>query len=203
MSAAENVLFEENAGPALIPVASSALLGASGMVIAWKTPPSLFQTLNAEFGFTVDVCASDWNHQCPKYWTVDTDGLAQEWEGVCWCNPPFDASKGKWTEKAWISAQRGCTAVVLLAVNATEDTEWWHRYATRSSEIRYVRGRPEFIGVDGARVAMRCVLLVMRPGCKGPPLVSSVDKHGRAYAPNDQALRPRTPGLPSAPDVAE
>jgi len=170
-------------------IRSSAWLGASGMVIAWKTPKTLFDTLDAEFGFTRDVCASDWNYQCANYWTVEDDGLAQEWDGVCWCNPPFDATKGKWTEKAWESAQRGCTVVVLLAVNATEDTEWWHRYATRSSEIRYMRGRPNFIGGDGGKVAMRCVLLVMRPGCQGPPLVRSVDKHGQAYAPNEKGQR--------------
>jgi hypothetical protein len=74
---------------------------------------------------------------------------------------------------------------VLLAVNGTEDTEWWHRYALKSSEIRYLRGRPNFLGVDGAKVAMRCVLLVMRPGCQGPPLVTGVCKHGRPYTPNN------------------
>lgn len=181
MRLTESPLFIENACDPVLSVSCHESIGKSGMVIAWKTPPSLFKTLDDEFHFTVDVCASDWNHQCPKYFTVNDDGLMQEWKGICWCNPPFDSSKGKWVEKAWLSAQKGCTAVVLLAVNGTEDTAWWNRYAIQSSEIRYIRGRPEFIGVKGQTVAMRCVLLIMRPKCQGPPLVSSVNKHGRCY----------------------
>lgn len=167
-------------------IRSGAWFGASDMLIAWKTPAPLFGALDAEFGFTVDVCASDWNHQCAKYWDVDADGLAQEWVGVCWCNPPFDESKARWVEKAWRSAQRGATVVVLLKADFLADSEWWHDYVMRSSEIRYMRGRPSFEGMAGKTTSQRCLLIVMRPGCQGPPLLSSVDKNGRAYAPNDK-----------------
>lgn len=167
--------------------ASKDLLGASGMVVSWKTPMPLFQSLNAEFGFTVDVCASDWNHQCARYWTVKDDGLSKEWDGACWCNPPFDESKARWVEKAWRSAQAGATVVMLLKADFLADSEWWHDYVMRSSEIRYMRGRPTFAGMDGKTTSQRCLIVVMRPGCQGPPILSSVDKDGRAYAPNTQA----------------
>lgn len=153
-------------------------LGIRGMTIAWKTPSRLYVTLHKEFRFTRDVCASPWNAQCPDYWTVEDDGLARTWDGVCWCNPPFDRTRGAWARKAWESAQCGVTSVLLIGANAVADTAWWHRYILRSSELRFMRGRPTFTGEAGITTSMRCVLVVMRPYCQGPPQVGSINKHG-------------------------
>ncbi len=46
----------------------------------WETPQKLFDDLNAEFGFTLDPCASHENAKCAKYYTKEDDGLAQSWQ---------------------------------------------------------------------------------------------------------------------------
>ena len=33
----------------------------------WSTPQDLFDELDAEFHFTLDVCASDWNATCDVF----------------------------------------------------------------------------------------------------------------------------------------
>lgn len=33
----------------------------------WPTPQHVFDALDAEFGFTLDVCADGSNHKCPRY----------------------------------------------------------------------------------------------------------------------------------------
>src|SRR5215510_5491819 len=71
----------------------------------WETPQWFFDQLHAEFGFTLDVCASPLNAKCSRYFTRDQDGLAQPWEGVCWCNPPYGRHIGRWLAKARESAQ--------------------------------------------------------------------------------------------------
>lgn len=48
----------------------------------WSTPQVFYDKLNAEFGFTLDPCATDDNHKCDKYFTVDDDGLSQDWGGA-------------------------------------------------------------------------------------------------------------------------
>lgn len=48
----------------------------------WETPQELFDNLNAEFHFTVDVCATKDNAKCEKFFTPEIDGLKQEWLGV-------------------------------------------------------------------------------------------------------------------------
>lgn len=73
----------------------------------WATPQELFDKLNAEYHFTLDVCALPENAKCERYFTPDIDGLKQEWTGVCWCNPPYGREIGKWVEKAYNSAKSG------------------------------------------------------------------------------------------------
>ena len=110
----------------------------------WSTPQHVFDALDAEFGFTVDVCASESNRKCERYFDREADGLAQDWAGeVCWMNPPYGRGIGKWVRKAADSAERGATVVGLLP-NRT-DTGWWQD-VMRASEIRLVRGRLKFGG---------------------------------------------------------
>lgn len=108
----------------------------------WATPQAFFDQLNEEFHFTVDVCAIPENAKCEKFFTPEINGLKQEWEGVCWCNPPYGREIGKWVEKAYIASTFGATVVMLLP--ARTDTKWFHEYIYNKSEIRFVKGRLKF-----------------------------------------------------------
>ena len=48
----------------------------------WETPPELFAELNKEFRFDLDPCATASNAKCARYFTLEDDGLAQNWGGV-------------------------------------------------------------------------------------------------------------------------
>lgn len=107
----------------------------------WATPQDFFDALNAEFNFDVDVCATAENAKCIKYFTAQQDGLKQDWNGVCWMNPPYGRVIGNWVKKAYVSAQNGATVVCLLP--ARTDTKWWHDYCMKGS-VRFIRGRLKF-----------------------------------------------------------
>ena len=107
----------------------------------WETPQDLFDTLDAEFGFDLDVCATDETAKCERYFTPEEDGLAQEWHGTCWMNPPYGDAIATWVAKAAESARSGATVVCL--VPARVDTGWWWDYCRRG-EIRFLRGRLRF-----------------------------------------------------------
>ena len=47
----------------------------------WPTPSWLFEDLNREFNFTVDVASSDENCLCEKHYTEQDNGLEQNWGG--------------------------------------------------------------------------------------------------------------------------
>ena len=110
----------------------------------WSTPQHLFDSLNGIFNFTLDVCASSENTKCASYYTEEQDGLAQEWTGVCWMNPPYGRVIGKWIQKAYESAKAG--AVVIGLLPARTDTKWFHDYIYGKAEVRFIRGRLKFGG---------------------------------------------------------
>lgn len=115
--------------------------GFSSETDEWATPMWLFREYDLEFRFTLDVCATPENAKCKRYFTRSDNGLAQDWSGSCWMNPPYGATIGQWMEKALQESQRGATVVCL--VPARTDTAWWHDYATKG-EIRFLRGRLKF-----------------------------------------------------------
>ena len=105
----------------------------------WATPQGLFDEINKEFNFTLDVCATKENTKCERYYTKEDDGLSQIWEGTVWMNPPYGREIGKWMKKAFESK----TKVVCLVPSRT-DTRWWHDYAMKAEEIRFIKGRLKF-----------------------------------------------------------
>ena len=113
----------------------------------WGTPRDLFEKLDAEFHFDVDVCATTKNAKCSEFWTKTEDGLAQEWTGrVCWMNPPYGREIGNWVRKAYEASLQGATVVCLIP--SRTDTAWWHEWAMRG-EIRFLRGRLRFTDEEG------------------------------------------------------
>ena len=87
------------------------------------TPADYFAKLDARFGFTVDVAASDENRKCSRYWTLRDDGLSQPWGGErVYCNPPY-SDIGPWVRKAWAEPQAQLV-VMLLPADRTE-RPWW------------------------------------------------------------------------------
>ena len=131
----------------------------SSLSVEWGTPQALFDGLNAEFGFTLDVCATPGNAKCARYYSPADDGLRQEWAGVCWCNPPYGREIGKWVRKAFEAVQRGSTVVCLLP--ARTDTNWWHAYVMHG-EVRFLRGRLYFNDGRG-RAPFPSAVVVFRP----------------------------------------
>jgi phage N-6-adenine-methyltransferase len=124
-------------------IASTAHL--SSVKDEWATPVDLFAELDAEFHFTLDVCASDGNAKCERYFTVADNALAQEWTGVCWMNPPY-SEMDRWLQKALDSSATGATVVCL--VPSRTDVGWFWDIA-RQGEIRFLRGRLSFVDDAG------------------------------------------------------
>lgn len=76
----------------------------------WSTPQKFFDLLNDEFGFTLDVAATEKNTKCKRYFSLFA--LEQDWSGhVFWMNPPYGRGIDvySWVKKAYYSAQHFST----------------------------------------------------------------------------------------------
>lgn len=110
----------------------------------WTTPAQVVRDLEHEFGpFTLDPCATTESAVAPRFYTIETDGLAHSWAGErVFVNPPYSAC-GAWMAKAHAESARA--SIVVCLVPSRTDTAWWHAHAM-AGEVRFVRGRLRFNG---------------------------------------------------------
>jgi phage N-6-adenine-methyltransferase len=118
------------------------ILFESGSSTEWETPQAIFDALNEVFKFDIDVCATANNAKCEKYFNKKQDGLAQEWNGTVWCNPPYGREIGKWVKKAFDSWIMGARIVMLLP--SRTDTNWIFNYVFGVANIIFLKGRLKF-----------------------------------------------------------
>ena len=113
----------------------------------WATPQSLFDKLDAEFHYDLDVASTDENTKCYQHYTQKDNGLIQPWQFIsksaCWMNPPYGGQTGLWIQKAHEESRKGAT-VVCLIVSST-DRSYWHDFIFPfAAQIRFIRGRITF-----------------------------------------------------------
>jgi site-specific DNA-methyltransferase (adenine-specific) len=118
----------------------------------WGTPQWLFDLLNQEFHFSLDAAADGTNYKCKGYCDPLGDSLKIDWTyhscgGSVYLNPPYSAGNiDKFMQKAYEESLKG--AVVVCLVPCATDTRWWHNYAMKAQEIRFIKGRVRFVGYD-------------------------------------------------------
>ncbi|WP_368270825.1 DNA N-6-adenine-methyltransferase [Enterocloster lavalensis] len=112
----------------------------------WATPQKFFDILDDEFHFTLDPCSSHMNCKTDKHYTINENGLLQDWSGEhVFMNPPYGYQTSQWIEKAYKESLRGAVVVCLIA--ARTDTSYWHDIIFRhAAQIRFIRGKIKFDG---------------------------------------------------------
>ena len=111
----------------------------------WQTPKSLFNKLNNEFRFTMDVAASDKNKLCKIYYGEKSNALCNYWDKSNWCNPPY-SNIMPWVQKAIKEHERGKTTVML--VPADTSVKWFKLAYESCNEVRFISGRISFINAE-------------------------------------------------------
>lgn len=129
-----------------------------------RTPKTLFDEINKEFNFELDPCTSmskPNNLGTPHYFLYpDKDGLQEDWSKYksAFVNPPFrDASK--WIKKCYEENKKGVTIVLLLP--SKTETAWWHDYALKADEIRFIRKRVTFDGHKDPFIIGMCFIVYL------------------------------------------
>lgn len=108
----------------------------------WATPQKLFDMLDSEFHFTLDPCSSHMNCKTDKHYTINENGLQQDWSGEhVFMNPPYGYQTSQWIEKAYKESLRG--AVVVCLIVARTDTSYWHDIIFKYAAQLTFPGEPE------------------------------------------------------------
>ena len=150
----------------------------------WETPQSLFDKLNEEFSFVLDVCALPTNAKCARFISPEQNGLTTSWGATSchrdsfWMNPPYGKGIDLWVEKAYRVSGSGVRVVCLLP--ARTNAPWWHDYCMKATEIRFVRKKVSFGGPIEGVPFWGSAIVIFGPGvAHDPPLVTSYEQPGK------------------------
>jgi ParB family chromosome partitioning protein len=120
---------------------------AKQAAVEWYTPPEFIERARAVLG-EIDLdpatCAkAQGNVRATRYFTAEDDGLAHEWHGRVFLNPPF-ARMAAFVEKLLAEIDAGRVFAAILLTNSNTSSTWFHRVAEDSSAICLMRGRIRF-----------------------------------------------------------
>jgi site-specific DNA-methyltransferase (adenine-specific) len=109
----------------------------------WETPQDFYDGLNKEYHFTLDPCAIKENAKCPKFYTIEDDGLIQNWKDeIVFVNPPY-GDISSWVSKCYYEYTL-YNATVILLIPARTDTKYFQEYCLRCTSLGFVEGRLTF-----------------------------------------------------------
>ena len=109
----------------------------------WETPKEFYDELDAEFHFDFDPCPINYGEITP-----DKDGLLIPWGKSNYINPPYSRKlKEAFVKRAVEEAKNGAICVMLLPVS-TSTTLFHDVIKPNAKEIRFVRGRIAFKGIN-------------------------------------------------------
>ncbi len=132
----------------------------------YYTPPHIVAALGE---FDLDPCAGPVSTLARECWRPPADGLAREWHGRVWLNPPY-SSLLPWLER-FLAHGNGITLV-----NTRMETLWAQRLLAAAAGVLLLRGRVRFVGAgDNSPIGSMLVALGERnlaalractlPGC--------------------------------------
>jgi phage N-6-adenine-methyltransferase len=122
------------------------------------TPAAYVEACRAVLG-TIDLDpASDAQAQqtvkAERFFTVDDDGLAHEWHGNVFLNPPYHRELAPFfVDKLIEELKAGRAAQAIMLTNNSTDTEWFRKAAEAANTVCFTNGRIAFTTPAGIEVA--------------------------------------------------
>jgi ParB family chromosome partitioning protein len=88
------------------------------------------------------------------FFTPEDDGLAKEWHGNVWLNPPYHRELQPLFVDKLVAEVKACRVkqAIMLTNNST-DTEWFRKAAEAANAICFTYGRVAFTTPGGEEVA--------------------------------------------------
>ena len=145
----------------------------------WQTPKDLFDAINEEFRFDLDLCASDDNTLCENWYTKEHSVLNTELNcfEAGFINPPYSQTS-LFLERAAQQANKHNLTIVAL-VNANTDTQWFGEAVKSANEVRLLTGRVGFVKPNGEKAngnpKGQC-LIIWRGKSKTPCQITMIDR---------------------------
>lgn len=118
----------------------------------WYTPSEYIEAARKAMGsIDTDPASNEIANKvvkADKYYTIETDGLAHDWHGNVWMNPPYSSDLiTKFIEK--LKEQRANYDQAIILVNNATETQWFYEIVKIASAVCFPKSRVKFYMPDG------------------------------------------------------
>ncbi len=132
----------------------------------WLTPPHIIEALGGWESFDLDPCGFASWLTARQMVVLPSDGLAEDWHGRVWLNPPYGLETFDWLARLADHANG-----VALIFARTETAGFVEQVWGRADGLLFLAGRLHFHKPDGSRAATN----------SGAPSVLVAYGHANAY----------------------
>ena len=167
----------------------------------WYSPVEILRAARDVMGGSFDLDPASSREaqdivQTERFFSVEDDGLAQDWTAQrLWLNPPYSTLK-PWVDKLLSEAEVGRVTQSIMLVRAATEAMWFQ--PLWDHPLCFVRGRPRFVPGPGA------------PDPKNRPHIAVVivgigvdaDRFAAAFGPLGQIVLPARRGLSRSTGVS-
>lgn len=120
----------------------------------WYTPAEFINSVREVMG-SIDLDPASCEHAnktvaAAKYFSIEDDGLSQEWRGNVWMNPPYSGGLiSKFIAKLNESVENGAVTQAVVLVNNATETQWFASLVKNASAIAFPTSRIRYLSVRG------------------------------------------------------
>ncbi len=116
----------------------------------WLTPKFIIDALGP---FDLDPCTElqrPWD-TAKQHFSIENDGLIQNWNGFVWCNPPYGNQTQHWLKK--LSEHDNGIALIFAR---TETKMFFEHVWPKAKAIFFIKGRLRFCYSTGIQASDNC-----------------------------------------------
>ena len=134
---------------------SKAHVGHATGSYEWFTPEKYIVAARCVMGgISLDPAtterANDTIVKADAYYTKETNGLAHQWYGNIWMNPPYSQPLiTQFTEKVLHEYRMGRVEQACILTNNATETKWFQALIAEASAICFIKGRVRFLDPAG------------------------------------------------------
>lgn len=121
----------------------------------WYTPKEIIEAARVVMGeIELDPASTAQANtiiKAQRFYSPEDDGLAQDWRGKVWMNPPYaQPLVGQFADKLAHHVRAGDVSEAIILVNNATETKWFFKLIGVASAICFPQGRVKFWAPDGS-----------------------------------------------------